>query len=166
MDQNVNRIDHVTWAAFPENQDDYVTKLSALGNTSFDGPIELREHGLRVWLSWESGLEVMSPVDPDASFAAAVWAFLHQRGEGVFAVVFGVPDLDEATARARSLGFTGDFVIDDLGPGPWSERTESFKEIAVGEIMNTVFAFGEITYRPGAFRTAGATPEPSQDCRS
>nr|WP_087573181.1 MULTISPECIES: hypothetical protein [unclassified Sphingomonas]AJW29509.1 hypothetical protein pJE1_087 [Sphingomonas sp. JE1] len=158
MEQNSNRLDHITWAAQPENQRAHVERLSTLCRTEFDGPIELADYGVRVFLSWESGLEVVSPTDESKAFAQAVRKHLDERGESLFAVVFGVPDLADAQAHARSLGHDADFVVDDLGRGPWSNKLLTMKEAVVGEIFGATFAFGEIRYRDGVLGRRAGNP--------
>ena len=70
-----------------------------LGVRFFDAGV-VEGMGVRAMLSWEAGIELVSPVDPDGDVAR----FLRERGEGVYSVAFNVEDADAAEARARALG--------------------------------------------------------------
>ena len=49
----------------------------------------------------DSDVELLEPADPDSPIAR----FLARRGPGIHHVCFRVPDLDQALARCRDLGY-------------------------------------------------------------
>jgi hypothetical protein len=101
MAQAVGRVGLVVLACELANHQSIVTRLSeALDIHDWDGPADLPLFGLRVAVSHGSGLEIVAPLDA----GSAVSAHLRERGEGVFAVVFGVDDLARATQYAAAHG--------------------------------------------------------------
>ena len=62
MNQNINHVDHVLWVSHLKNQEANVARLSELTNQQFDGPVSRPDVGLRVYLSWEGGLEIVAPL--------------------------------------------------------------------------------------------------------
>ena len=58
----------------------------------WDGPADPPYLGLRNAISHSSGLEIVAPLDDTSSLAE----HLRMHGEGLFGVVFGVPDLEPA----------------------------------------------------------------------
>jgi hypothetical protein len=152
MAQITNRIDHVAWMCRPENHDAYVEKLSKLFNITFEADDGGPDFGLRITWSWSAGLEVLSPAgDPDAPYAKMGWDFIAHKGEGLFAMVFGVEDVAATMEHARSLGYDPS-PLHSLPPTEkaWRKRvqdcTESVLEVWLGENL----AIGRIiTDEPG-----------------
>jgi methylmalonyl-CoA/ethylmalonyl-CoA epimerase len=70
-----------------------------LGVSFWDAGIQEKQ-GVHAMVSWEAGIELMSPVTPTS--AAAV--FLQKKGEGVFGVAWDVKDLKEADAHLAEKG--------------------------------------------------------------
>lgn len=79
------------------------TFRTALGVTDFDGPRVLAEMGLRIAVSWDTGLELVAP-HGNGAYADAMRARLDEKGEGIFGAVYRVPDLDAGEARAGDAG--------------------------------------------------------------
>jgi len=71
-----------------------------LGVSFWDAGVQEKQ-GVRAMVSWEGGIELMSPVSPTS--AAAI--FLEKKGEGVFGVAWDVKDLKEADAHLAKKGF-------------------------------------------------------------
>ena len=62
------------------------------------------DFGLRITWSWTAGLEVLSPCGPRAiPHCEMAWKFLEEKGEGLFAMVFGVKDVVGTIEHAKSL---------------------------------------------------------------
>ncbi len=57
--------------------------------------------GIRVAMSWDAGIELVSPMPDRESF---ITEFLEQRGEGLMGVVFAVDDVEAAHKAAQDLG--------------------------------------------------------------
>src|SRR3954469_19683175 len=101
--QNVNRIDHIAVCVRPENLESAVASFSELLAIKFEGPFISEAAGITYYLDWDSGMEVYAPCDK--MLAADRIKFLEEHGEGVFRLIFGVADIGDAVARARSLGY-------------------------------------------------------------
>src|SRR3546814_21156161 len=140
----INRVDHILYRAWPENQEAYVEQRSKLCKVKFYGPVDKPEFGIRLYINWAAGLEVVSPVSDTAPWSLQMRDYLERRGEGVMNVIFGVRDINEAKAHAESLGYATSDLIENTGDEPYAAETEVMKEIVVGEIANTLFTFGEI----------------------
>ncbi len=78
-----------------------------LGARFYDGGIVDR-FGIRAMVSWDGGLELISPVTEDSDAAR----FLRERGEGVYTVIFNVNNADQAASRAKALGVRQTGVIE------------------------------------------------------
>ena len=147
MRQNINRVDHVVWLSQLQNQDANVRKLSELCNLDFGESYSNHHLGVRIYLSWEAGLEIIAPLGQEAPFAIQLHDHLARRGEGFFAVIFGVDDIVKARERTAALNYQVGDVLQLVGDEPFARKTEVMKEIFVGEFMRTVMIFGEIVYR-------------------
>jgi hypothetical protein len=153
MNQNLNHLDHIMWMVRFKNQEAYVKQLSELFQVRFDGPLVRPDIGLCAWLTWEAGLEVLSPLEDDTPQASHLRQELERRGEGLWGMTFGVPDIRKARDHAIRLGYEVSVVIENTGAEPWHHKTETMKEAIVGEFLGTKLIFGEIVYREGVFRT-------------
>ena len=142
--QNTNRIDHVIWICKPENQARYVEQLSLLCRVKFYGPVEKPDLGAIIYISWSAGIEIITPIS-DTNPAAKQWfEHIEARGQGILGVVFGVADIEDASKHAESLGYDVGGLIENTGNEPYAHEMESMKEIVIGNILNSVFVFGEI----------------------
>jgi 4-hydroxyphenylpyruvate dioxygenase-like putative hemolysin len=144
MKQMLNHVDHVVWVCKKENLEDYVEKFAQLFDAKFDGPYE-RDDWFRVYVSWDAGLEITCPLS-DGTRAAQ---HLREHGESAYSMVFGVPDLAAAKARARDLGYEPSEDIDQTGEEPWTYRMEHIKEAYVGKLLGTMMVFGEVIRKDG-----------------
>ncbi|MFI5957531.1 hypothetical protein [Cryptosporangium sp. NPDC051539] len=141
-----NRIDHVVWAVEPDNLTGYAERLAQLLDTEFEEFTGVP--GLRVFVSWDSGFEVAAPGNGEGPAGDAVRGFLARKGEGIFAVVHRVPDLEVAAARAKELGWpVGDRVAGAPATDQLWKRITRLREQAVGPFANTSLFFGEIDYQ-------------------
>ena len=100
--KNINRIDHIAICVRPENLEAAVANFSELLDIKFEGPFPSEKAGITYYLDWESGMEISAPTDP--ALAADRVKVLEEHGEGMFRLVFGVPDIGAAVDRARSMG--------------------------------------------------------------
>ena len=71
-----------------------------LGISFWDAGVR-EDFGVRAMVSWDGGIELISPTDANSEAAR----FLEKRGEGLFGVIFKVSDIGEARARAEEKGF-------------------------------------------------------------
>ena len=87
---------------------DFYAKL--LGATFHEATAEdVVTLGIRVAMSWDAGIELVSPMPDRESF---ITEFLEQRGEGLMGVVFAVDDVEEAHEAAKALGVGTWYTVD------------------------------------------------------
>ena len=142
--KNVNRIDHIAICVRPENLQAAIDQFSELLDIKFEGPFESADSGVTYYLDWDSGMEVYTP--SDQMLAADRFEFLERHGEGVFRVIFGVPDIGEAVARARSMGHEVPIEASafDLNP-QWRDRFQLMDEALFAKPIHGVrMAFSQI----------------------
>ena len=91
-----NRIHHVTFCVEPENLDAARNMWTELGYEFVEHT--RAERGMAVLIDMNRGVEIIAPIGPAAT---ELRAFLDERGEGVYSVVFRTADLDESLRVAR-----------------------------------------------------------------
>jgi 4-hydroxyphenylpyruvate dioxygenase-like putative hemolysin len=108
-----------------------------LGAKFYDGGI-VDKFGVRALVSWDGGLEIISPITEDSDAAK----FLREKGEGVYTVIFNVDDADQAASRAKSLGVKQTGVI-EFDQHPFFKK---FKEILLApeDTCGTFVALAQI----------------------
>ena len=145
MPQITNRIDHVAWMCRPENHDAYVDKLAKLFDIEFEADDGGPEFGLRLTWSWSAGLEVLSPVGTELPYAKMCWQYLEKRGEGLFAVVMGVNDVERSIERARALGYQpSPLLYLPKTDKPWLKRVQECTESVLDVFLDQNLAVGRI----------------------
>jgi hypothetical protein len=113
----MKRVHHVCWCLEPESMEG----AKALWQDRLETELRdfpLPDLGIRVLLSWESGVEIICPLG-EGDVGRRAREFLDAFGEGVYGVVFEVDDLSTAVAQAKTAG--GDVVFREdtvLGEGP------------------------------------------------
>ena len=138
-----NRLDHVAWVCFASNFERNIELLSKLGGRPLDGPHDKPEIGIRIAISWETGLEVIAPIPGSEAPAACGANRILERGEGIYGILFGVADMEVALERARSAGYTpGDLIRGGGDPHvPWAGKYKTLLESNIGKVMNTDFMY-------------------------
>ncbi|HKX79929.1 MAG TPA: VOC family protein [Novosphingobium sp.] len=91
MSADVNRVHHVTFCVEPSNLDAARQLWTDLGYEFVDHTMP--ERGMAVLIDMKRGVEVISPIGPQAG---ELREFLDKRGEGVFAVVVQTADIDRS----------------------------------------------------------------------
>ncbi len=145
MKKFVNHIDHVTWISRPETIEANVAELEKLSGATLTR-FDREDMGFTMYLSWEAGLEVVTPMAERTDFNQALHHHLETRGEGVIGVVFGVRGLEEHRARLEALGFEVGPEMDDHPDSPWHDKL-NLRERLGGVVMNSWFILGDIDYR-------------------
>jgi catechol 2,3-dioxygenase-like lactoylglutathione lyase family enzyme len=111
-----------------------------LGATFNDAKVE-GKFGVRAALSWDAGIEMLSPLPGSNSpWAMAMEQFLEKSGGGLFGVAFSVSSADEARTRAEGMGLGVtllEFNPDEIKQH-FQDRFKIFKEY----ILNPEDAFG------------------------
>src|SRR5690625_3937955 len=147
MKKFVNHIDHVTWISSPENIEKNVATLEALAGvklTRFDR----EDMGFTMYLSWEAGLEVVTPMEKRTDFNQMLYGWLEERGEGLMGVVYGIRDLEKHKQRLEEQGFEVGPIMDDHPDSPWHHKIRLFERMG-GVVMNSTFILGDIDYSEG-----------------
>ena len=147
MKKFTNHVDHVAWISRPENLEANIAQLEKLADAKLVR-FERQDMGFIMYLNWEAGLEVVSPMPERTDFNQLLHDWLDTRGEGVMSVVFGVRDLDAHKARLEKLGFEVGPLMDDHPDSPWHHKLD-LKERIAGVVMNSTFILGDIDYADG-----------------
>ncbi len=77
------------------------TYSKLLGATFHDVSAGAESYGVRVFISWDAGIELTSPLPGRDSYIEKI---IDNRGEGLVGVVFCVDDVDAAHDKAKELG--------------------------------------------------------------
>ncbi len=94
----VEKIDHVH--VFVKDLDKAIAFFSDILGTKFSGPIDIEEAvNVRCYLE-PMGVELVASTTPDGVVARTI----EKRGEGLAAISFKVPNLDEAVAELQAKG--------------------------------------------------------------
>jgi methylmalonyl-CoA/ethylmalonyl-CoA epimerase len=102
-EQRATQLHHVVFAVAPERQARVAQMLTELG-FSF-GSTELAELGVRIYLDWNGGVEVISAIPgATADVAASVSEFVERNGDGVYTVVLRIPEASAAEAVTDQYG--------------------------------------------------------------
>ena len=120
MSEKNNSVHHVVWCVRPENLEGVRRYWQeAVGLPLHD--LDLPELGIHVLISWDGGIEIMSPVYETGVLVEPARRFLATHGEGVYCVVFNVADLDDVSARIAGQG--GRIVFEEtIRPDEVEER--------------------------------------------
>lgn len=150
MKRFIGHIDHITWASQPATFEKNVATLEAVCGIVLDR-FDNEALGFRMCLGWEAGIEVMAPMPGRTEFNGPLHDFLDQRGEGVYAVVFGARSLEAHTERLRALGY-------DVGPrmgaedrGPWEGKV-AVRERIRPNVMNSWIVLVQFDCRDDVIR--------------
>jgi hypothetical protein len=96
-------VHHVVWCVAPEN----LGSVRAFWEQTIGVALEeldLPELGLRVLISWEGGIEIMTPAYDNGTMVELARQFLAERGEGVYSVVYGVREIEGVIASFSENG--------------------------------------------------------------
>jgi 4-hydroxyphenylpyruvate dioxygenase-like putative hemolysin len=91
---------HAVLAVGPQRLPEVARMFTDLGFRFAE--FELDDVGLRVWLDWARGLELVTPIEPDPD--NPVQQFLDRHGDGVFSLAVRVGDAPRAEEIARRYG--------------------------------------------------------------
>jgi len=143
--RNVGAIDHLVLAyRDAESQSEARAQFSELlGVDDWDDLGELEEAGVRVFVSWSSGLELLAPTRANSM----IERHLAERGEGVFSVVVGVSDLDAAVEHVRSSGGRAEYF-----PPPPRQVAARFAVAREALVGGLALVLGEFAPRAEATR--------------
>ncbi|KAJ9643312.1 hypothetical protein H2204_002208 [Knufia peltigerae] len=155
--QNVQRIDHVAYVFYKENIPSVIETLSnAFGITDWDGPAEMEAFGILQAQSVSAGIEVLAPLDP--SDGSQFSQHLREKGEGFFALIFGVADLRRSAEAATKKGIQfkrgpdGEWLLIDSmknkhgGPAhaSWANKLHRYDEYWLEPLFGQNFFLSQI----------------------
>jgi hypothetical protein len=115
---------------------------------------------MRITWSWSAGLEVLSPAGEGTHLSEMGWNFLNKKGEGLFAVVMGVEDVQATIDHARSLGYApSDLYSLPRTEKSWRKRVQDCTESVLEHWLDGNLAVGRIvTDEPEAGSDTHAQP--------
>lgn len=96
-------VHHVVWCVRPESWSGVRAFWERVIGVPLD-ELDLPDLGLKVLVSWQGGVEVMTPAYETGTMSDAARQFLGERGEGVYAVVYDVHDLDSVVSSFTASG--------------------------------------------------------------
>lgn len=156
MKQQVHHVSHVSFVYRLENfhaaQDEFAR---AFGIDDWDGPVEVPAFGILQSLSVSTGIELLAPLYEEGNAFAD---HIREKGEGVFAVIFGVADLREAAraAKERGIGMKTNpdgtpMIIDGMticgGQPPfasWHDKLKRYEEVWLDPVGGVNAFLGQI----------------------
>ena len=133
MSNDRSRIHHVVGLVRPDNFNNAIAQLSQALRTAFYGPFDKPDVGLRVAISMDAGIELVTPQGD--SEENRFRALLDERGEHWMSIVVGVRDLDDVCSRLGELGhqplqilrnLTDEFPVGGL---PFADRFTRLDEV-------------------------------------
>ena len=153
MQPPANRLDHIVWVVRRENMKAYVERAEKLFHADFEhlyGP-DITGLGVESYISWETGLDFVTPLDTDSPLAASLQAHLDAKGEGVWGFVFGVGDVHKAVAEAHDLGFGGEVSTIDpdarrARAARWTRKVSDLQQVWVGSLAGSEIYLSQIEY--------------------
>jgi Glyoxalase/Bleomycin resistance protein/Dioxygenase superfamily len=121
-----NRLSHAVFCVAPDDFDACRDYWATGHGVVFDDIPLPDSFGLRVVFSIRNGIEIISPTSDAAP--APIREFLDKHGNGIYAIVYGVPDLTAAVDRAAAYGVeeTARNVFTNLPP--WSATYKLLEE--------------------------------------
>ncbi|MBA4026366.1 MAG: hypothetical protein C0482_28830 [Gordonia sp.] len=152
MGKRTNVVDHVVFVYHIENLDAAQRDLgAALGISDWDGPTDFERFGIVQVQSVSAGIELLAPTS-DSGFVAD---HLRKHGEGFFALVYGVEDLDTAVRIAREEGIEPvlndsglpliiDSVNADTVHPTWAGKVTVYREVPLQPVAGLNLYLGEI----------------------
>lgn len=96
-------VHHVVWCVAPESWQ----AVRAFWEETIGVPLDeldLPELGLKILISWHGGVEIMTPAYATGPMVEPARKFLAERGEGVYAVVYDVRDIESVVASFTARG--------------------------------------------------------------
>lgn len=144
MKKFINHVDHVAWICRYENVEANVARLEELSGVKLQR-FAREELGIYICANWEAGLELLVPLPTRTEFNGALYDHLDAHGEGVYAVVFGVPDLEKHKAHLEAKGHEIGPEVDDSADSPWHHKMV-LRERHAGYFLTNAFVLGQIDY--------------------
>lgn len=145
MKKFINHIDHITWVSYLDSFEDNVAKIEEVTGIQLQ-QFDNEELGFRMYLSWEAGIEIMAPLPHRTEFNTPVHDYLEKCGERVYAVVFGVRDLELTRELLEKLGYCIGPRMGEEDASGWDGKVIVRERIGP-QVMNCWMVLGELDYR-------------------
>ena len=145
MKKFINHIDHVVWLSRLENLEKNIAELEAVT----DGKLvrcDRDDMKTVICVDWDTGLEVVAPMDEVNDFNKALHDRLESHGEGLLAAVFGVEDLEKHKEKLEAKGMFVGPLMEDLPTAPWIERI-ILRERFAPEVAGSWMVLSQIDYQ-------------------
>jgi predicted enzyme related to lactoylglutathione lyase len=127
LQQAINRLDHLAILIRQENIEKYKKLFSDVLGITWEEPVANESAGVVAIASWDSGLELIAPLRE----SGRIWDRIQKFGEGTVTIIFGVPDIEAAKARAVDAGAKFLFDIEMVGDEPWLHKFKLFREAKI-----------------------------------
>jgi catechol 2,3-dioxygenase-like lactoylglutathione lyase family enzyme len=136
-------VSHVVYCFRDENLDKAAEFLTNVLGAKFEDSSR-PELGLRIFVSFENGLELIAP-SPEVGVAGERFTrFLDEHGEGVYNIVYGVADLDETADRAKPYGVNVTHRSSFADVPPWQGRFDVLDEAHFETYLGMKITLGRI----------------------
>ena len=118
------------------------TKFELISNDTVDA-----------YVNWDSGLEFLAPAVAEGDQVNDLARILEERGEGPYALVIRVPDLDAGSEQARASGF--DVAPESTPADPaqrlavirsYTTKLDDIRETHIGGFLGIKLALCEVVY--------------------
>ena len=143
MRQPIDRVSHVVFCVRSEN----LERASAFWRESLGVQFEdasRPELGLRIFVSFENGIELIAPCPELGPTPARFTEFLETRGEGIYDIVYGVRDLDAAVEAAEVFGVRVTHRGSFADVPPWQGRFAHLDEAHLEPVCGMTVTLGRI----------------------
>jgi methylmalonyl-CoA/ethylmalonyl-CoA epimerase len=140
------RVSHVVYCVRPEHFDEAVTFWSSGLSVEFE-TVDIAGSGLRIEFAEAAGIEVIAPTDDEVGRQSIAQSYLDDHGEGVFGMVYRVPDLDGAASAAERRGVEVVRRVSFTGRAPWSEKYDALEEAHLAPLHGMRVTLGRIDYK-------------------
>lgn len=133
MTNDRSRIHHVVGLLRPNNFHNAIARISQVLRTAFYGPFEKPDIGLRVAISMDAGIELVTPLSESEENQFS--ALLNERGEHWMSIVVAVRDLKDICNRLEELGHQSQHILRNLtdefpvGGLPFADRFSRLDEV-------------------------------------
>lgn len=137
--ENVGRIDHII-LIYKNKENQLNAKAQFSENLGIDDWHEVgeAEQGLSIVISWSAGIELVYPIDDNPAYQQ----HLEKYGEGFYALVFGVSNIDESVSKIEAIRGRKPFML-ETAPKPVYEKFDIAREAVVGNMAGVKLMLGE-----------------------
>ena len=144
MKKFINHVDHVAYISKWETVEANVAQLEALTDAKMERS-ERNDLGCVIYVDWSAGLEIVAPMPEEDDRNQALHKRLRSHGEGLFAMIYGVENLEAYKAKMEAKGLEISPLVEAHPDDPWFERLV-LRERYAPQFMNTWMVYSQIDY--------------------